>query len=367
MAEEKKKSQVDDINRSIYDIKDKVEYSYKADNGLTEEVIREISAKKEEPEWMLEKRLQALEIYNHMDFPEWAPDISELDMDHIDTYIRPKTDMKAKWEDLPQNIRDTFDRLGIPEAEKKSLAGVGAQYDSEVVYHNIQKELEEQGVIYVDFETAVKEYPDLIKPYFGKLITPNYHKFAALHYAVWSGGSFVYVPKGVHVRMPLQSYFRLNAPGAGQFEHTLIIIEEGADCHFIEGCSAPRYNVANLHAGAVELYVKKGATLRYSTIENWSKNMYNLNTKRALVEEGGTIRIPSSRAIIPPVISQASRLPARVSSSILVPRWKHLEKALPSISTPNPFPKQAALQFTAASFTSDRKQREQRALSAVNP
>jgi len=287
MAEEKKKSQVDDINRSIYDIKDKVEYSYKADNGLTEEVIREISAKKEEPEWMLEKRLQALKIYNHMDFPEWAPDISELDMDHIDTYIRPKTDMKAKWEDLPQNIRDTFDRLGIPEAEKKSLAGVGAQYDSEVVYHNIQKELEEQGVIYVDFETAVKEYPDLIKRYFGKLITPNYHKFAALHYAVWSGGSFVYVPKGVHVRMPLQSYFRLNAPGAGQFEHTLIIIEEGADCHFIEGCSAPRYNVANLHAGAVELYVKKGATLRYSTIENWSKNMYNLNTKKSIIEEDG--------------------------------------------------------------------------------
>ena len=272
MAEEKKKSQVDDINRSIYDIKDKVEYSYKADNGLTEEVICEISAKKEEPEWMLEKRLQALKIYNHMDFPEWAPDISELDMDHIDTYIRPKTDMKAKWEDLPQNIRDTFDRLGIPEAEKKSLAGVGAQYDSEVVYHNIQKEL---------------EYPDLIKPYFGKLITPNYHKFAALHYAVWSGGSFVYVPKGVHVRMPLQSYFRLNAPGAGQFEHTLIIIEEGADCHFIEGCSAPRYNVANLHAGAVELYVKKGATLRYSTIENWSKNMYNLNTKKSIIEEDG--------------------------------------------------------------------------------
>lgn len=161
--------------------------------------------------------------------------------------------MKARWEDLPQNIRDTFDRLGIPEAEKKSLAGVGAQYDSEVVYHNVQKELKEQGVIYVDFETAVKEYEDLIRPYFGQLITPRYHKFAALHYAVWSGGSFVYVPKGVHVRMPLQSYFRLNAPGAGQFEHTLIIVEEGADCHFIEGCSAPRYNVANLHAGAVEL------------------------------------------------------------------------------------------------------------------
>ncbi|WP_297021869.1 Fe-S cluster assembly protein SufB [uncultured Dialister sp.] len=287
MAEEKKKSQVEDVNRSIYDIKDKVEYSYKADTGLTEEVIREISKEKDEPEWMLEKRLQALKIYNKLDIPPWAPDISELDMEHIDTYVRPKTDMKARWEDLPENIRETFDRLGIPEAEKKSLAGVGAQYDSEVVYHNIQKELEEQGVIYVDFETAVKKYPELIKPYFGKLITPSYHKFAALHYAVWSGGSFVYVPKGVHVEMPLQSYFRLNAPGAGQFEHTLIIVEEGASCHFIEGCSAPRYNVANLHAGAVELFVKKGATLRYSTIENWSKNMYNLNTKKSLVEEDG--------------------------------------------------------------------------------
>ena len=289
MAEEKKKSRVDDINRSVYDIKDEVEFSYKADRGLTEDIIRKISAEKEEPAWMLEKRLQALRIYESLDVPPWVPDISELDMDHIDTYIRPKTDMKARWEDLPQNIRDTFDRLGIPEAEKKSLAGVGAQYDSEVVYHNVQKELKEQGVIYVDFETAVKEYEDLIRPYFVQLITPNYHKFAALPYAVWSGGSFVYVPKGVHVRMPLQSYFRLNAPGAGQFEHTLIIVEEGADCHFIEGCSAPRYNVANLHAGAVELFVKKGASLRYSTIENWSKNMYNLNTKKAVVEEDGSM------------------------------------------------------------------------------
>ena len=289
MAEEKKNSRVDDINRSVYDIKDEVEFSYKADRGLTEDIIRKISAEKEEPAWMLEKRLQALRIYESLDVPPWVPDISELDMDHIDTYIRPKTDMKARWEDLPQNIRDTFDRLGIPEAEKKSLAGVGAQYDSEVVYHNVQKELKEQGVIYVDFETAVKEYEDLIRPYFGQLITPNYHKFAALHYAVWSGGSFVYVPKGVHVRMPLQSYFRLNAPGAGQFEHTLIIVDKGAYLHFIEGCSAPKYNVANLHAGAVELFVGKRAHLRYSTIENWSKNMYNLNTKRARVDEDGDI------------------------------------------------------------------------------
>lgn len=287
MAEERKKSKIDDVDRGVYDVKDAVEFSYKAETGLTEEVIRDISAKKKEPEWMLEFRLRALRLYEKMDLGPWMPDISELDMDHIDTYVRPKTDMKASWEDLPQNIRDTFDRLGIPEAEKKSLAGVGAQYDSEVVYHNIQEELEKQGVIYTDFETAVNEYADLIRPYFGTLIPPGYHKFAALHYAVWSGGSFVYVPKGVDVKMPLQSYFRLNAPGAGQFEHTLIIVDEGASCHFIEGCSAPRYNVANLHAGAVELFVKKGATLRYSTIENWSKNMYNLNTKKARVEDDG--------------------------------------------------------------------------------
>lgn len=289
MAGERKRTYVEDVNRSIYDIKDELEFSFKSDSGLTEDIIREISEKKNEPEWMLQKRLDALKIYEELDIPPWMPDISELDMDHIYTYIRPKTDMKARWEDLPQNIRDTFDRLGIPEAEKKNLAGVGAQYDSEVVYHNVQKELEQQGVIYVDFETAVNKYPEIIKKYFGRLITPRYHKFAALHYAVWSGGSFVYVPKGVHVKMPLQSYFRLNAPGAGQFEHTLIIVEEGAYCHFIEGCSAPRYNVANLHAGAVELFVKKGATLRYSTIENWSKNMYNLNTKKAIIEEDSSM------------------------------------------------------------------------------
>ncbi len=286
MAEKRKKSQIEDVARSVYDVRDAAEFSYRA-SGLTEEVVREISAKKEEPEWMLAMRLRALAIYHKLDLGPWMPDISEVDMDHIDTYVRPKTDMKARWEDLPENIRDTFDRLGIPQAEKETLSGVGAQYDSEVVYHNVQEELARQGVVYTDFDTAVKEYPEMVRKYFGTLITPNYHKFAALHYAVWSGGSFVYVPKGVSVSLPLQSYFRLNAPGAGQFEHTLIIVDEGASCHFIEGCSAPRYNVANLHAGAVELFVKKGATLRYSTIENWSKNMYNLNTKKSLVEEDG--------------------------------------------------------------------------------
>ena len=198
--------------------------------------------------------------------------------------------MKTKWSDVPEEIKDTFERLGIPQAERKSLAGVGAQYDSELVYHNVRQEVAEMGVVYTDLESAMKgEYADMVKKHFMKLVKPSDHKFAALHGAVWSGGSFVYVPPGVSVEIPLQSYFRLNAPGAGQFEHTLIIVDEGADLHFIEGCSAPKYNVANLHAGCVELFVGRNAKLRYSTIENWSKNMYNLNTKRAQVEEGGTI------------------------------------------------------------------------------
>ena len=198
--------------------------------------------------------------------------------------------MKAKWSDVPDDIKNTFERLGIPQAERKSLAGVGAQYDSELVYHNVRAEVAAQGVVYTDMESALHgEYADMVRKHFMKLVKPTDHKFAALHGAVWSGGSFVYVPKGVSVEIPLQSYFRLNAPGAGQFEHTLIIVDEDADLHFIEGCSAPKYNVANLHAGCVELFVGKNARLRYSTIENWSKNMYNLNTKRAQVEEGGKI------------------------------------------------------------------------------
>ena len=239
---------------------------------------------------MHEFRLKSLEAYNEMKIPDWGPSIEGLDIDHIVTYVRPNTNMKNDWEDVPQDIKETFDRLGIPQAERKSLAGVGAQYDSELVYHNVKDEVAEQGVIYTDMESALHgEYADMVKEYFMKLVTPRDHKFAALHGAVWSGGSFVYVPKGVHLSIPLQSYFRLNAKGAGQFEHTLIIVDEGASLHFIEGCSAPKYNVANLHAGCVELFVKKNAKLRYSTIENWSKNMYNLNTKRAIVEEGGTV------------------------------------------------------------------------------
>ena len=203
-------------------------------------------------------RLQSLQIYNSMKVPDWGPPIDGLDMDHIVTYVRPKTKMSAKWSDVPQDIKDTFERLGIPQAERKSLAGVGAQYDSELVYHNVKAEVAAQGVVYTDLESAMHgEYADMIRTHFMKLVKPNDHKFAALHGAVWSGGSFVYVPPGVSVEIPLQSYFRLNAPGAGQFEHTLIIVDEGASLHFIEGCSAPKYNVANLHAGCVELFRRK--------------------------------------------------------------------------------------------------------------
>ena len=222
--------------------------------------------------------------------PKWGADLSDLDVDDIIHYLRPDSKiMSDSWDDVPDYIKNTFDRLGIPEAEKLSLAGVGAQYDSEVVYHSIHEELVKQGVIYTDIETALREHEDIVKEYFMKLITMNDHKFAALHGAVWSGGSFVYVPKGVKVDKPLQSYFRLNAAEAGQFEHTLIIVEEGADLHFIEGCSAPKYQKNALHAGAVELFIKKGGRLRYSTIENWSRNMYNLNTKRATVDADGVI------------------------------------------------------------------------------
>lgn len=286
----KEKSHVDDIDRSVYDIRDEEHDAYRIEAGLTPEIVDKISKEKNDPEWMHEFRLKSLEIYNGMKIADWGPSIEGLDMEHIATYVRPNTKMQGDWKDVPQDIKDTFERLGIPQAERKSLAGVGAQYDSELVYHNVKDEVAAQGVIYTDMESALKgEYADMVHEYFMKLVTPRDHKFAALHGAVWSGGSFVYVPKGVDVSIPLQSYFRLNAKGAGQFEHTLIIVDEGASLHFIEGCSAPKYNVANLHAGCVELFVKKDAKLRYSTIENWSKNMYNLNTKRALVEEGGTI------------------------------------------------------------------------------
>ena len=275
--------------KNIYNFKKQDEYSFKIQKGLSKEIVEEISKQKNDPDWVKEIRLKALEKYNELSLPCWGPDLSELDMDNIATYVRPKTDMKSNWEDVPENIKDTFEKLGIPKAERQYLAGVGAQYDSEVVYHSIKGELLKKGVIYTDMDSAIREYPDLVKEYFSKCIPITEHKFIALHYAVFSGGSFVYVPKGVKLEMPLQSYFRLNSPESGQFEHTLIIVDEGASLHFIEGCSAPKYNKVNLHAGCVELFVKENGYLRYSTIENWSKNMLNLNTKKAIVEKNAQV------------------------------------------------------------------------------
>ena len=290
MEERNDKTYVEDVDRSLYDFRygyNEEDY-YKVAAGLTPEIVLQISEEKNDPEWMKEFRLQSLKTFIETEMVNWGPSIDGLQMDNIVTYVKPKGKMSADWDEVPQDIKDTFERLGIPKAERESLAGVGAQYDSELVYHNVREEVAALGVVYTDLESAMHgEYGDMIRSHFMKLVPPGDHKFAALHGAVWSGGSFVYVPPGVTVEIPLQSYFRLNAPGAGQFEHTLIIVDEGADLHFIEGCSAPKYNIANLHAGCVELFVGKNARLRYSTIENWSKNMYNLNTKRATVEEGG--------------------------------------------------------------------------------
>ena len=283
------KTYLDEISHSRYDFRYAEDNYFKVDHGLNEDIVLEISREKGDPDWMRDFRLHSLKQYHRLSVPDWGPDISGLHMEDIITYIRPgHSGMTPKWNELPGEIRETFERLGIPQAERDSLAGVGAQYDSEIVYHNVREEVAAQGVVYTDLESALHgPYAEMIRSHFMHLVPCTDHKFAALHGAVWSGGSFVYVPKGVSVDIPLQSYFRLNAPGAGQFEHTLIIVDEGASLHFIEGCSAPKYNVANLHAGCVELYVEKNAHLRYSTIENWSKNMYNLNTKRAVVKEGG--------------------------------------------------------------------------------
>lgn len=285
MSELAERTQVQDVDRSLYDFRKSEEGYERYADGLTPEIVRAISAKKDEPSWMLDMRLAALETYQELAMPQnWGPDTSGLDMSHISTYVSPKTKQASSWEEVPEDIKDTFERLGIPQAERESLAGVGAQYDSEIVYHNMKEEMAKQGVIYTTIEDALhSEYEPLVHTYFGTLIPPRDHKFAALHYAVWSGGSFVYVPRGVTVDYPLQSYFRLNAQGAGQFEHTLIICEDDTSLHFIEGCSAPKYYAANLHAGAVEIFVGNHAHMRYSTIENWSKNMFNLNTKRVVV------------------------------------------------------------------------------------
>jgi Fe-S cluster assembly protein SufB len=261
-----------------------------AQRGLSEAVVRNISALKSEPEWMLEMRLKSLKLFDKKPMPHWGADLSGIDFDNIKYFVRSTEKQATSWEDLPEDIKNTYDRLGIPEAEKQRLvAGVAAQYESEVVYHQIQEDLEAQGVIFVDTDTGLREYPELFQEYFGTVIPPGDNKFASLNTAVWSGGSFVYVPPGVHVEIPLQAYFRINTENMGQFERTLIIADEGSYVHYVEGCTAPVYSSDSLHSAVVEIIVKKNARVRYTTIQNWSNNVYNLVTKRATAAEGATM------------------------------------------------------------------------------
>lgn len=289
MAREEIKSM--NINFAKYDFKDPELYVYKSTKGINEDIVKQISKMKGEPDWMTEFRVKAYRIFEKKPMPTWGVKelLDEIDFSDIYYYVRP-TDTKGRsWDDVPEYIKKTFDRLGIPEAERKYLAGVTAQYESEVVYHSVKSQWESKGVIFTDMDTAVREYPEIVKRYFGTVVPPNDNKFAALNSAVWSGGSFIYVPKGVHVDIPLQAYFRINTQNMGQFERTLIIAEEGASVHYIEGCTAPTYSSNSLHAAVVEIIAHKGAYVRYTTVQNWSKNIYNLVTKRAFAYEDARV------------------------------------------------------------------------------
>src|SRR5881296_478624 len=271
-----------DLDYAKYDFKDPEKYVFKSEKGLSRQIVEQISEMKKEPEWMLKFRLRAYDHFVKRPMPQWGGDLAHIDFNDIYYYLRPTDKVEKSWDDVPDKIKKTFDRLGIPEAEKKFLAGVGAQYESEVVYHSLLKHLEDKGVIFCDTDTAVKLHPELVKKHFGTIIPPEDNKLAALNSAVWSGGSFIYVPKGVKVDLPLQAYFRINAKDMGQFERTLIIVDEGASVHYVEGCTAPTYASDSLHSAVVEIIVKRGAYCRYTTIQNWSNNVYNLVTKRAM-------------------------------------------------------------------------------------
>ena len=272
-----------------YGFRDEENYVFKSERGLTREVVEAISEHKNEPDWMRKFRLKSLEYFQARPLPEWGGDLSQIDFDNIYYYIKPTEKQAQSWEDLPPDIKNTWDRLGIPEAERKFLAGVGAQYESEVVYHKLQEQLESQGVIFLDMDSGLREHEELVKQYFGTIIPQNDNKFAALNSAVWSGGSFIYVPPGVSIEMPLQAYFRINAENMGQFERTLIIVDEGAYVHYVEGCTAPIYTTDSLHSAVVEIIVKEGGRCRYTTIQNWSTNVYNLVTKRAVAYKDATM------------------------------------------------------------------------------
>ena len=290
MTAEKQAEYFEELGQYKYGFSDPETFVFRSRKGLDREVVENISQRKGEPQWMLEYRLRALEHFQKRPMPNWGADLSKLDLDDIYFYIKPASgDGSKSWDDVPDTIKKTFDRLGVPEAERKFLAGLGAQYESEMVYHSIAEHLSKLGVIFVSIEDGLKLYPDLFREYFGKVIPIEDNKFAALNSAVWSGGSFVYVPKGVKVDLPLQAYFRLNEANIGQFERTIIIADEGSQVHYVEGCTAPQYTTDSLHSGVIEIIVKKNARVRYTTIQNWSTNVYNLVTQRAMVYEGGTM------------------------------------------------------------------------------
>jgi len=279
---------LEDVGQYKYGFKDPDTFVFKSSKGLNREIVEQISQKKDEPGWMLDFRLKALEHFQQRPMPTWGPDLSGLHLDDIYYYVKPTEGQSKSWDEVPDTIKDTFDQLGIPEAEQKFLAGVGAQYESEMVYHSIQEHLEKQGVIFLSIEDGLRQHPDLFREYFGTVIPIEDNKFAALNSAVWSGGSFVYVPPGVKVDLPLQAYFRLNLANIGQFERSLIIVDEGAQVHYVEGCTAPQYTTDSFHSGVIEIIVKRGARSRYTTIQNWSTNVYNLVTQRAQVFADGT-------------------------------------------------------------------------------
>lgn len=290
MATKQQKEITQQLTDYRYGFHTEEKYEFKSEKGLTEEIVRMISAHKKEPEWMLDFRLKAYKIYREKPMPTWGSSyLQDIDFEDIYYYIKPGGNKAKSWDDVPQEIKNTFDKLGVPEAERKFLSGVGAQFESETIYHSLQKHLEEKGVIFVDTDTAVQKYPELVKKYFATVVPPRDNKLAALNSAVWSGGSFVYIPKGVHVELPLQAYFRINAENAGQFERTLIIAEEGSSVHYTEGCTAPIYTTNSLHSAVVEIVVHKDARVQYTTVQNWSRNVYNLVTKRAIAHENATM------------------------------------------------------------------------------
>jgi len=279
-----------DMDYSKYDFKDSTEmYVHLSKKGLTKDTVREISKLKDEPDWMLDFRLRSYDVFMKKPMPQWGGDLNKIDFQNIYYYAKASEKTEKNWDDVPDDVKNTFDKLGIPEAEKKFLAGVGAQYESEVVYHNLREDLQKQGVLFLDTDSALIEHPEIFKKYFGKIIPPEDNKFSALNSAVWSGGSFIYIPPGVKVDMPLQAYFRINAENIGQFERTLIIADEGSEVHYIEGCTAPVYSSESLHSAVVELVAHKDAKLRYTTIQNWSNDVYNLVTKRAYAYDGATV------------------------------------------------------------------------------